>query len=138
MGIFKSAANYLGVNGSAAPAAAPTAAPSAAPRVRNVTPLRARRGASEGTEINTFDPTSYADAREIAEVFRDGVSVIVNLSAMSEADAAKLTHFLFGLKEGLQGHIKRIDRKIFVLTPYHVDLNDEEDQADLSDGIQAL
>ncbi len=50
------------------------------------------------------------------------------MGEMSEADSKLMFHFMLGLKEGLEGHIKRVTAKVFLLTPAHVAVNDEEEQ----------
>ncbi|MFM5951265.1 MAG: cell division protein SepF, partial [Micrococcales bacterium] len=76
------------------------------------------------------------EARSIAEVYRVGVPVIVNMAQMSEADARKLVDFMCGLKEGLEGHIKRVTAKVYLLTPNSVEVNDEdESELDGSDDL---
>src|SRR5699024_1603554 len=99
----------------------------------NVTPLRSvtpTRETSGGTmdEILTVRPTRYADAAEIAENFRIGTPVIINLSRMNDAEAVKLIDFSSGLVTGLQGRIQRIAAKVFVLTPAHIAISGEEEQ----------
>jgi cell division inhibitor SepF len=36
---------------------------------------------------------------------------------------------MLGLKEGLEGHMKRVTPKVFLLTPNHVAVNNDEDEA---------
>ena len=81
------------------------------------------------TEISTFEPTSYNDARDIAIAFREGLPVIVNLGQVSEADARRYLDFLLGLQWGLDGHLKRVTPKVFLLTPNHVAITNEEENA---------
>ena len=106
--------------------AATTPAPAAAAAQRApVTPLRraapARAVAQpEMNEILTVHPRAYKDARVIAESFREGVPVIMNLSQMSEPDARRLVDFASGLSEGLYGRIERVTSKVFLLSPAHV------------------
>ena len=70
------------------PHPAPVApAPGRAP----VTPLRKSNSARNATvqemnEILTVHPRQYRDAQVIAESFREGIPVIINLSQMSEGD----------------------------------------------------
>lgn len=104
---------------SAAPQAAP--APTRAP----VTPLRRptevkQAAPAELNEILTVHPKQYKDAQIIAETFREGVPVIINLSQMSEGDARRLIDFASGLSQGLQGKIERVTSKVFLLSPSHV------------------
>lgn len=88
----------------------------------NVTPLRksSKNGAKDVNEILTVHPQQYGDAQEIADNFRDGIPVIINLSQMTEAEARRLVDFSSGLTQGLRGHIERVTPKVFLLSPAHV------------------
>lgn len=90
-----------------------------------VTPIRkpvAVREPAVGSvsEILTVHPKQYRDAQTIAESFREGVPVIINLSQMSDADARRLVDFASGLSLGLYGRIERVTSKVFLLSPEHV------------------
>lgn len=90
-----------------------------------VTPLRRPTPArvvehSDMNEILTVHPRQYKDAQVIAESFREGVPVIINLSQMSEPDARRLVDFASGLSQGLRGRIERVTSKVFLLSPAHV------------------
>jgi len=96
-----------------------------------VTPLRktssTARNASvqEMNEILTVHPRQYRDAQAIAESFREGIPVIINLSQMSEGDARRLIDFASGLSQGLYGKIERVTPKVFLLSPSHVVVSGE-------------
>jgi cell division inhibitor SepF len=90
-----------------------------------VTPLRrpvAVRQPAGGAvnEILTVHPKQYRDAQFIAESFREGVPVIINLSQMSDADARRLIDFASGLSLGLYGRIERVTSKVFLLSPENI------------------
>jgi len=90
-----------------------------------VTPLRrpvAVRQPAAGAvnEILTVHPKQYRDAQLIAENFREGVPVIINLSQMSDADARRLIDFASGLSLGLYGRIERVTSKVFLLSPENI------------------
>ncbi len=72
----------------------------------------------------------YRDAQTIAESFREGVPVIMNLSQMTEPDARRLIDFASGLSEGLYGKIERVTTKVFLLTPEHVAVSGEQAEVD--------
>lgn len=72
------------------------------------------------SEILTVHPKQYRDAQVIAEAFREGVPVIINLSQMSDGDARRLIDFASGLSLGLHGRIERVTNKVFLLSPEHV------------------
>ena len=117
-------------------AAEPAPAPRAVPHQReqkaaNVTPLRkatpTRQPAAQAmNEILTVHPTEYREAAVIAESFRDGVPVILNLSRMNDAEAKRLIDFAGGLSMGLRGRIERVTTKVFLLSPEHVAISGDE------------
>lgn len=117
-----------------APAAAPAAmrvAPTRAPvtPLRKVTPTRST--ATQGlNEILTVHPSEYRDAQVIAENFREGVPVIINLSRMNDADAKRLIDFASGLSMGLHGKIERVTSKVFLLSPEHIAVSGDEAAGD--------
>ena len=118
----------------AAPAPAAAAAPASARPAAPVTPLRraaAPRPAPAGmNEILTVHPRHYKDAQTIAESFREGVPVIINLSQMSEPEARRLIDFASGLSMGLYGKIERVTSKVFLLSPEHVAVSGDQAEAE--------
>jgi cell division inhibitor SepF len=121
-------------------ASAPTPAPivHAAPAPKTgaaVTPLRKNHvqpstPQAEMNEILTVHPRQYRDAQVIAESFREGVPVIINLSQMSDGDARRLIDFASGLSQGLYGKIERVTSKVFLLSPAHVVVSGEAGEAE--------
>jgi cell division inhibitor SepF len=99
-----------------------------------VTPLRRpaakTTGPSDMNEILTVHPRQYKDAQVIAENFREGIPVIINLSQMSEPDAKRLIDFASGLSQGLYGKIERVTNKVFLLSPAHVAVSGESANVD--------
>ena len=100
-----------------------------------VTPLRrapSQKNASHSdmNEILTVHPRQYKDAQAIAEAFRDGIPVIINLSQMSEPEARRLVDFASGLSQGLYGKIERVTSKVFLLSPAHVAVSGDQGSVD--------
>lgn len=96
-----------------------------------VTPLRrpaAPKQAPGMNEILTVSPRVYKDVQSIAEAFREGVPVIMNLSQMSEPEARRLIDFASGLASGLYGKIERVTNKVFLLSPEHVAVSGEQEE----------
>jgi len=123
----------------AAPVAQHVPAAAPAPRAAAVTPLRRPHAAAQAqapaemNEILTVHPRQYKDAQVIAENFREGIPVIINLSQMSEPDARRLVDFASGLSQGLYGKIERVTNKVFLLSPAHVAVSGDtaEPEADV-------
>ncbi len=125
-----------------APAAPASPVPHSVPQTgrASVTPLRRstnsrNAGAAEMNEIFTVHPRHYKDAQIIAENFREGIPVIINLSQMSEPEARRLIDFASGLSQGLYGKIERVTNKVFLLSPAHVAVNG--DSADVEPDVEA-
>lgn len=95
------------------------------------------RRSSDMSEIVTLDPQSYADAKEVAANYRSGVPVIVNIGNMSEADAKRMLDFMIGLKEGLEGHLRRVTPKVFLLSPTNVAVTDADSDRDDPEDLMA-
>ncbi len=100
-----------------------------------VTPLRrpaptTNASPAEMNEILTVHPRQYKDAQIIAESFRDGIPVIINLSQMSEPDARRLVDFASGLSQGLYGKIERVTKQVFLLSPAHVAVSGDQAAAE--------
>ncbi|WP_317228706.1 cell division protein SepF [Clavibacter sp. MX14-G9D] len=114
--------------------AVPTPAPAPQQQAKRapVTPLHkpsttTRNAApAEMNEILTVHPKAYKDAQVIAENFREGVPVIINLSQMTDDDARRLIDFASGLSIGLYGKIERVTAKVFLLSPSHVAVSGEQ------------
>ncbi|QTX04901.1 cell division protein SepF [Agromyces archimandritae] len=112
------------------PAPAPVVHAAPAPKAgAPVTPLRRQPvqavPQADMNEILTVHPRQYRDAQVIAESFREGVPVIINLSQMSDSDARRLIDFASGLSQGLYGKIERVTSKVFLLSPAHVAISGE-------------
>lgn len=122
----------------AAPSAASSAPSGRAPvtPLRRATPTPVKNAApAEMNEILTVHPRHYKDAQVIAESFRDGIPVIINLSLMSEPEARRLIDFASGLSQGLYGKIERVTKQVFLLSPAHVLVTG--DQADVEPDVDA-
>jgi cell division inhibitor SepF len=114
----------------------PTPVQNRAPVTQLRRPTSSRQApAQEMNEILTVHPRQYKDAQLIAENFREGIPVIINLSQMSESDARRLVDFASGLSQGLYGKIERVTSKVFLLSPAHVAVSG--DQAELDSDVEA-
>jgi cell division inhibitor SepF len=103
-------------------------------RAASVTPLPRRAPAKavvpEMNEIITVHPRQYRDAQQIADHFRDGTPVIINLTQMTESEARRLIDFASGLSTGLRGRIERVTSKVFLLSPEHITVSGDEPGAE--------
>jgi cell division inhibitor SepF len=82
--------------------------------------------AAASYKITTLQPSSYNEARQIGEAFRDGIPVIMNLTEMADGDAKRLVDFAAGLIFGLRGSIEKVTNKVFLLSPSNVRVSAED------------
>ncbi|WP_447943426.1 cell division protein SepF [Microbacterium aurum] len=68
-------------------------------------------------DLLTVHPRQYRDAQVIAEAFREGVPVVVNLSRMESSDARRIVDFIGGLAQALSGRVERVTSTTFLLSP---------------------
>ncbi|HEY0636986.1 MAG TPA: cell division protein SepF [Pseudonocardiaceae bacterium] len=78
------------------------------------------------SRITTLHPHSYHEARIIGEHYREGIPVIMNLTAMDDADARRLVDFAAGLAFALRGSIDKVTTKVFLISPANVDVTAED------------
>jgi cell division inhibitor SepF len=91
-------------------------------RVRNLEPVRGP-GASR---VHLVLPRSFNDAQQVADRFKAGVPVILNLQSADSELSKRLIDFASGLTYALDGGMQRIADKVFLLTPSDVELSAED------------
>jgi cell division inhibitor SepF len=91
-------------------------------RVRN---LEAVRGPG-ASRVHLILPRSFNDAQQLADRFKVGVPVILNLQSADAELSKRLIDFASGLTYALDGGMQRIADKVFLLTPRDVELSAED------------
>jgi cell division inhibitor SepF len=91
-------------------------------RVRTLEPVR-NVGASR---VHLILPRSFNDAQQVADRFKNGGPVILNLQSADSELSKRLIDFASGLTYALDGGMQRIADKVFLLTPSDVELSAED------------
>ena len=81
--------------------------------------------AASTNQIFTVNPRSYNEARVIGERYREGNTVLMNLSDMGDEERKRLVDFASGLVFGHHGTIERVTSKVFLLSPANVTVSSE-------------
>jgi cell division inhibitor SepF len=76
--------------------------------------------------VHLVVPRSFNDAQQIADKFKDGIPVILNLQGSDQELAKRLIDFASGLTYALDGGMQRVADKVFLLTPRNVEVSAEE------------
>lgn len=89
------------------------------------TPRSRNGGGSGGGSLHLVIPKSFNDAQQVADKFRDGVPVVLNLQSTDTDLSKRLIDFTSGLTYGLDGGMQKIADKVFMLTPRNVEISAE-------------
>lgn len=77
-------------------------------------------------KMQIVEPRSFAEAQAIADKFKQGVPVIMNLTMTDTELAKRLLDFASGLTYGLNGGLQKVSEKVLMLTPANVDVSDAQ------------
>ena len=129
---MRKALEFLGVVESGAGGPRPSAGsePRRATTQKPVVRLsNSNRGRDTGfATIHTIRPRRYqTDAEGIALTFREGSPVIVDLGQLPESDVRRMIDFLSGLVSGLEGTLRKVSGKVWMVTPYGIEQFEESD-----------
>ena len=76
--------------------------------------------------VHLVVPRSFNDAQQIADKFKEGTPVILNLQGSDPDLSKRLIDFGSGLTYALDGGMQRVADKVFLLTPRNVEVSAEE------------
>jgi cell division inhibitor SepF len=113
-----------------APAARlPSTRSSREPRVRDLQSRVPRIEAvpnPSSVRVHLVLPRSFNDAQQIADRFKQGIPVILNLQNADAELSKRLIDFTSGLTYALNGGMQRVADKVFLLTPRNVEVSAEQ------------
>ena len=103
-------------------------------RVAAVRPTRLREGRPQieavpnpsSVRVHLVLPRSFNDAQQIADRFKQGMPVILNLQSADAELSKRLIDFTSGLTYALNGGMQRVADKVFLLTPRNVEVSAEQ------------
>jgi cell division inhibitor SepF len=107
------------------PAAARTSVLRPAPEPRRLRGVESVPS-NASVKVHLVLPRSFNDAQQIADRFKEGMPVILNLQGSDQELAKRLIDFGSGLTYALDGGMQRVADKVFLLTPRNVEVSAEE------------
>lgn len=81
---------------------------------------------SASMKMHIVEPKSFTEAQSIADKFKQGTPVIMNMAATSPDLGKRLIDFASGLTYGLDGGLQKVSDKVFMLTPHNVEVSDAD------------
>jgi cell division inhibitor SepF len=85
-------------------------------------------------KVHLVLPRSFNDAQQIADRYKQGIPVILNLQNADTELSKRLIDFASGLTYALNGGMQRVADKVFLLTPRNVEVSAEQRAALLERG----
>ena len=84
------------------------------------------RATTSASSIHKSEPRRFNEAREVADRFKNGIPVIMNLQSTDDTIARRLVDFASGLVYGLDGKIEMVANRVYLLTPANMEVSAEE------------
>ncbi len=94
--------------------------------LRPVSGARGGNGRGGTSRVHLVIPKSFNDAQQVADKFKDGIPVVLNLQSTDTELSKRLIDFTSGLTYAMDGGMQRIADKVFMLTPRDVEISAEE------------
>ncbi len=114
----------------------PAPVPAAPPATRSSSSSRSSRSARQlevvrnpnpnSVRVHLVLPRSFNDAQQIADKYKHGIPVILNLQSADAELSKRLIDFASGLTYALDGGMQRVADKVFLLTPRNVEVSAEQ------------
>ena len=74
----------------------------------------------------TLNPESFSDAKHVADEFKRGTPVVVNLQGLERDLARRLVDFASGICYALDGKMEKLAPQVFLLTPEGLSVSDTD------------
>ncbi len=100
------------------------------------TPVRPVPAASNARP-HTVTPRRFDQAQEVADKYKQGQPVIVNLQNIDRDLSRRLIDFASGLCYGLDGAMEKVAQGVYLLTPANVSVSPEDRRAITENGADA-
>ena len=83
-------------------------------------------GVAPQVKMHIAEPKSFSEAQSIADKYKQGTPVILNLTGTKPELAKRLLDFASGLTYGLDGGLQKVSDKVFMLTPHNFEVSDAD------------
>ena len=87
---------------------------------------RARAASVPQVQMHIAEPKDFGEAQAIADRFKMGAPVIMNLTGADPDLSKRFIDFASGLTYGLEGGLQKVSERVFMLTPENVDVSAEQ------------
>jgi len=87
------------------------------------------------SRVFVAEPKEFEEIQVIADNFKEDIPIIINLQKVDQDLAKRVIDFCSGLTYALEGNIKEVADKVFLITPYNVEVSSEEKELLQEEGL---
>jgi len=78
------------------------------------------------TKVFIAEPHDFEEMQILGENFKHNIPVIINLQNINTELSKRIIDFCSGLTFALEGSIKKVAERVFLITPYNVEVTSED------------
>lgn len=88
------------------------------------------------SKVFVAEPSKFEDVQIIADRFKNEVPIVVNLQKVDQGISKRIIDFCGGLTYALEGSIKKVADKVFLIIPYNVEVNSDETEVLIEESLR--
>lgn len=83
---------------------------------------------SRKAKVFIAEPKEFDEIQGIADNFKNDIPIIVNLQRVDQDISKRIIDFCSGLTYALEGDIKKVADRVFLITPSNIEVNTKENE----------
>jgi cell division inhibitor SepF len=87
------------------------------------------------SKVFVSEPGEYEEIKVIADSFKNEIPVIINLQKVDQELSKRIIDFCSGLTYALEGDIKKVADRVFLITPSSIEVSSKESDFLKEDGF---
>ena len=88
------------------------------------------------SRVFVAEPYKFEEVQVIADSFKKEIPVVVNLQKVDQDLSKRIIDFCGGLTYALEGSIKKVADKVFLIIPYNVEVNSDETEVLIEESLR--
>ena len=89
------------------------------------------------SRVFVAEPDKFEEVQVIADSFKKEIPVVVNLQKVDQDLSKRIIDFCGGLTYALEGSIKKVADKVFLIIPYNVEVNSKESEILIEESLRS-
>lgn len=78
---------------------------------------------SRGVEVNVIKPQDFSESKLVADLLREGKTVVINMEEVVNPEAQRTIDFIGGACYAVDGTLQAISKHIFIAAPDNIEVN---------------